>query len=247
MSGIKNLWRLERGEEEAYLWGTMHYSPVSYREAISLYLRMCSRLVTELDLGSFDDLEVDETVPDEEILTFHDSMPENARVMFVERLGPDEYEKFASLPAVIGALVAQANYINNVLGFRESMDGDVIAAANEYGIPVTGLETWKEQLDTASGDEKTTPEDYWDTYEERMKIFPKLFDLYQREDIATIRTVLQDDSPKFAVPEREERLYTRSLEIIEREKPFIAIGVSHLPPFLEKAQRDSFETVKISD
>jgi hypothetical protein len=245
------LWRVERGGAPSYVFGTLHSSDeriTALPESVSNAFGQAQTLAVEIVLDNAAILKISRAMllPGSERLDALLTPQQVGRLREAAahyRMPFKMVTRFKPWGAMILFSLPPAEHLR-VAGGQKPLDEALRAQAEATGMPVLGLETVDEQIETLDGmlrgDQMLLLDSTLEQAGEIERTFAQLRDAYLARDLVTVYGLLNaakaDDSSgaverfeQRLIIDRNRRMVQRMDELLQQGKAFVAVGALHLP------------------
>ncbi len=246
------LWRVERGEGTAsYVFGTLHSSDeriTALPESVSSAFAQARTLVVEVVLDNAAVFKVSRAMllPKSERLDALLTPQQVGRLRAAAahyRMPLKMVTRFKPWGAMILFSLPPAEHLRAAAG-QKPLDEALRAQAEAVGIPVLGLETVEEQIETLDGmvrgDQMLLLDSTLEQAGEIERTFAQLRDAYLARDLVAVYGLLNaakvEDSSgaverfeQRLIIDRNRRMVQRMDELLQQGNAFVAVGALHLP------------------
>lgn len=224
---------------ESYLFGTMHLNDkcaFSFFDLALQHLKVCAVFASEYDTQNTDSVQISETfrLPGGQDLSdfLKPGMLKNLNFVCKKRLNLSIEALMDKHPMLISSFITMSYFEKN---HPLSLDEALLQAALTMGLPVTGVETFHEQLAVVA---HTPLEQHFKNlvwtlrhYERQKRMARKMADRYAQSDIVKLYKAAKRDSKglrKVLLYNRNKVMVQRISELAAEAPTFCAIGAGHL-------------------
>lgn len=242
---IKHTYFVQKGEASSLIVGTLHATPLSHRGFLRSHLQRVKTLLLEVspqelelkdrmlfDFAGRTDLSLNQLLSEQEVERVRKALPVKCRLL-------PKYRALTETPWIVRLLIIRKVFDRNMW---HPVEAHAYEAAQELGLPTSGLETLREQYEAmAALDQRYIIESLRSihTFEDSYKV---TIDVYYRGDLGEIEKLLYSDNPHYAVARRmveirNEMILQRMMPFLEEGDVAILLGIAHCP-FLFRELRD---------